>query len=95
MRAFPQKDTDMSANIITDSFGGFCSVESLARPAAIEDLAKVFRRRLQPVERLTLASAAIASLDPDSRDKVIRAAERERKSDDVFRRGVTGHGRGT
>ena len=72
--------------IITDSFGGFCSVESLARPAAIEDLAKVFRRRLQPVERFTLASAAIQSLDPDSRDKVIRAAVRAERAEQVFRR---------
>ena len=84
----------MSANIITDSFGGFCSVESLARPAAIEDLAKVFRRRLQPNERQTLARAAMASLCPDSRDKVLREAERNRKSDEVFRRAATGVGRG-
>ncbi len=84
----------MSA-IIADSFGGFCTVSSLAEPAAVDDLAKVFRHRLQPVERMTLAAAAVKSLDPDGRDKVIRAAERERKSDDVFRRGVTGHGRGT
>ncbi len=84
----------MNANIINDSFGAMCSVESLAQPAAIEDLAKVFRRRLQPNERLTLASAAMLSLDPESRDKVLRAAERNRKSDEVFRRAATGVGRG-
>ena len=77
--------------IITDSFGGFCSVESLAKPAAIEDLAKVFRRRLQPNERLTLARAAMASLDPDSRDALIREAERGRRAEQVFRR-VAYHG---
>ncbi len=76
----------MSATIITDSFGGFCSVESLARPAAVEDLAKVFRRRLQPKERRTLASAALESLDPESRDTLMRAAERGRKAEEVFRR---------
>ena len=65
--------------IISDSFGAFCTVASLARPAAVADLAKVFRRRLQPNERLTLASAAIQSLDPESRDKVIRAAERGKR----------------
>ncbi len=91
MRAFPQKEMNMSAKIITDSFGGFCSVASLAQPAAIEDLAKVFRRRLQPNERLTLASAAMESLDPDSRDKVLRAAERGRRAEQVFRR-VAYHG---
>ena len=75
----------MSA-IIADSFGGFCNVASLAQPAAVPDLAKVFRRRLQPNERFTLASAAIQSLDPDSRDKVIRAAERDKRAEQVFRR---------
>ncbi len=72
--------------IITDSFGGFCSVASLAQPAAIDDLAKVFRRRLHPNERETLCRAAMASLGPDSRDKVLREAERGRKADEVFRR---------
>jgi len=91
MRAFPQKDTDMSAKIITDDRGGFCSVASLAQPAAIEDLAKVFRRRLQPNERQTLARAAMASLDPDSRDALVREAERGRKADAVFR-GAWRHG---
>ena len=77
----------MNANhIIADSFGAFCNVASLAQPAAVPDLAKVFRRRLQPVERFTLASAALASLDQESRDKIIRAAERDRKADAVFRR---------
>jgi len=76
----------MNPTIITDNFGAMCSVESLAQPAAIEDLAKVFRRRLQPNERLTLASAAMMSLDPDSRDALIRAAERGRRADSVFRR---------
>ncbi len=72
--------------IIADSFGGFCNVASLAQPAAVPDLAKVFRRRLQPNERFTLASAAIQSLDPDSRDTLIHAAERGRRADEVFRR---------
>ena len=81
----------MTTTIITDDFGGFCSVESLAQPAAIEDLAKVFRRRLQPNERQTLARAAMASLDPDSRDALVREAERGRKADEVFRR-VAYHG---
>jgi len=80
----------MSA-IIADSFGGFCNVASLAQPAAVPDLAKVFRRRLQPNERFTLASAAMMSLDPDSRDTLIRAAERGRKADAVFR-GAWRHG---
>ncbi len=80
----------MSA-IITDSFGGFCNVASLAQPAAVPDLAKVFRRRLQPNERFTLASAAMMSLDPDSRDTLIRAAERGRRADEVFR-GAWRHG---
>ncbi len=92
MRAFPQKEKTMGANIINDSFGGFCSVASLAQPAAVDDLAKVFRRRLQPNERLTLASAAMQSLDPDSRDMLIRAAERGRKADTVFRRVGCHHG---
>ena len=90
MRAFPRKELTMSA-IITDNFGGFCSVESLAQPAAIDDLAKVFRLRLQPNERMTLARAAMMSLDPDSRDKVLRAAERGVKADAVFR-GAWRHG---
>ena len=77
--------------IIADSFGGFCNVASLAQPAAIEDLAKVFRRRLQPNERFTLASAAIQSLDPDSRDTLIREAERGKRADEVFR-GAWRHG---
>ena len=79
----------MNANIINDSFGAMCSVESLAQPAAIEDLAKVFRRRLQPNERLTLASAAMMSLDPDSRNAIMREAERFRRSEDVFHRART------
>jgi len=49
-------------------------------------LASIFRKRLGPCERLTVASAAMLSLDPDSRDTLIRAAERGRKSDQVFRR---------
>ena len=76
----------MSANILADSLGGFCNVASLAKPAAVADLAKVFRRRLQPNERLTLASAAMESLDPESRDKVLRAAVRAERAERVFRR---------
>ncbi len=51
-----------------------------------DDLAIIFRKRLGPNERLTLASAAMLSLGPDSRDALIRAAERGRKADQVFRR---------
>ena len=52
----------------------------------VEDLATVFRKRLAPCERLTVASAAMMSLDPDSRDAIIRTAERGRRADSVFRR---------
>ena len=76
----------MSANIIADSFGGFCNVADLAKPEAAADLSVILRKRLRPWERLTLASAAMSSLDPDSRDALIRAAERGRKADTVFRR---------
>ena len=57
----------------------------------VADLAKVFRRRLEPCERFTVASAALHSLDPDSRDALIREAERGRKADAVFR-GAWRHG---
>ena len=57
----------------------------------IADLATVFRRRLEPCERLTVASAAMQSLDQDSRDALIREAERGRKADAVFR-GAWRHG---
>ena len=46
-----------------------------------------------PSERLTVASAAMLSLDPDSRDTLIRAAERGRKADTVFRRAWPAAGR--
>ena len=49
-------------------------------------LATILRKRLGPCERLTVASAAMLSLDPDSRDTLIRAAERGRKAEQVFRR---------
>ena len=48
--------------------------------------AATFRKSLDPVERLTLATAAMLSLDPASRDTLIRTAERGRKAEDVFRR---------
>ncbi len=51
-----------------------------------EDLAIIFRKRLGPSERLTVASAAMLSLDPDSRDTLIPTAERGRRADSVFRR---------
>jgi hypothetical protein len=50
------------------------------------DLATIFRKRLGPCERLTVASAAMLSLDPDARDTLIQAAERARKAEQVFRR---------
>ena len=56
-----------------------------------EDLAITFRKRLGPNERLTLASAAMMSLDPDSRDTLIRTAERAKRADEVFR-GAWRHG---
>ncbi len=58
----------------------------------VADLATVFRRRLAPFERLTVASAAIQSLGQDSRDALIREAERGRRADDVFRRVGCHHG---
>ena len=48
------------------------------------DLAGIFRKHLSPCERLTVASAAMMSLDPDSRRDLVEAAERCRKSDQVF-----------
>ena len=51
-----------------------------------DDLSIVFRKRLGPNERLTLASAAMMSLDPDSRDTLIRAAVRAERAEQVFRR---------
>ncbi len=51
-----------------------------------EDLAAIFRKRLGPCERLTVASAAMLSLDPDSRDLLIQAAERGKRAERVFRR---------
>ena len=51
-----------------------------------DDLAIIFRKRLGPNERLTLASAAMLSLDPDSRDTLTRAAERTKRAEQVFRR---------
>ncbi len=73
-------------NIIADSFGGFCNVADLAKPEAAADLAAILRKRLRPCERLTLASAAMLSLDPDSRDLLIQAAERGKRAERVFRR---------
>ncbi len=52
----------------------------------VADLASIFRKRLGPCERLTVASAAMLSLDPDSRRELVETAERCRKSEDVFRR---------
>ncbi len=49
-------------------------------------VATILRKRLGPCERLTVASAAMLSLDPDSRDTLIRTAERGRKAEQVFRR---------
>jgi hypothetical protein len=49
-------------------------------------LATIFRKRLGPCERLTLASAAMLALDPDSRDLLIQAAERGKRAERVFRR---------
>ncbi len=49
-------------------------------------LASIFRKRLGPCERLTVASAAMLALDPDSRRELVEAAERCRKSEQVFRR---------
>ena len=51
-----------------------------------EDLAIIFRKRLGPCERLTLASAAMLSLDPDNRDALVRAAVRAERAERVFRR---------
>jgi len=75
--------------VIRDENGAMITVASLARPAAVEDVAKTFRRRLHPDERLTLARAAMASLDPDSRNAIMREAERFRRSEDVFHRART------
>ena len=49
-------------------------------------LATIFRKRLGPCERLTLASAAMLALGPDNRDLLMQAAERDRKAAQVFRR---------
>ncbi len=49
-------------------------------------LATILRKRLGPCERLTVASAAMLSLDPDSRDLLIQAAERGKRAERVFRR---------
>ena len=49
-------------------------------------LATIFRKRLGPCERLTLASATMLSLDPDSRDLLMQAAERGKRAEQVFRR---------
>jgi len=50
----------------------------------VYDLAKVLRKRLEPTERLIVASGAMQSLDPGSRELMIREAERGRKADAVF-----------
>ncbi len=82
-----------SNSIIADSFGGFCNVADLAKPEAATDLAIIFRKRLRPRERLTLASAAMQSLDSDSRDTLIRTAERGKRAEQVFRRAWPAAGR--
>ncbi len=43
-------------------------------------LALIFRARYGPMERLTLASAALMALDPDARRKLTEAAERDRQA---------------
>ncbi len=45
-------------------------------------LATIFRDRYGPMERLTLASAAMMALDPDARHELTQAAERDRQADD-------------
>ncbi len=52
-----------------------------------------FRKQLNPNERLTLATAAMLSLDPDSRDALINTAERNRRADAAFRRAARTSGR--
>ncbi len=57
----------------------------------VAELARSFRKRLTIDERRILATAAMLSLDPDSRDALIREAERGRRADEVFR-GAGRHG---
>ncbi len=66
---------------IADALRGLPDVGEIA-----DDLATTFQKSLVPRERLTVALSVMMSLDPDSRDTLIRTAERGRKADSVFRR---------
>ncbi len=74
------------AHEIITALRGLPDVGDMPPDDIVAELARNFRKRLTIGERRILATAAMESLDLDSRATLIRAAERLGKFEDVFRR---------